>query len=192
MGLCTIFIGIPLPPNLTPPPPPHRTRGYLCSFPITWTLLSRVSVTIGDYKTTPFFGLLREIFPRLYCQKYACSILFPASPGNLAHVEWGRGGGMKHRIVKASDHQTNILRRNENEYYCPKFDQILSDISPERKEWTKRGCLFFHVTGVCRYQREHAHRRRPPPLQPRVRVRRPQPALHQQLGMWRHRGEHRL
>ena len=37
-------------PKPAPPPHSHRTRGYLCSFPITWILLSREK----DY--TPYLG----------------------------------------------------------------------------------------------------------------------------------------
>ena len=41
--------------TLTPAPHFHRTRWYLCSFMIIWTPLSRVLVTIGNYKKHPLF-----------------------------------------------------------------------------------------------------------------------------------------
>ena len=42
-------------PGPSPPPPPHshRTRGYLCSFPITWTPLSREE---DIQENTPYLG----------------------------------------------------------------------------------------------------------------------------------------
>ena len=82
------------------PPPPrlpwnHRTRGYLCSFPITWTpyLGKRISKDIPPIsgivyrwqlqKTTPFPGFFREIFPRLRPPKYP---FFPEKINWNAHV----------------------------------------------------------------------------------------------------------
>ena len=49
------------------PPPSHRTKGYLCSFPITWTPLSREKdippylgywLPLAITKTPPFLGFL--------------------------------------------------------------------------------------------------------------------------------------
>ena len=89
-----------------PGPHSHRTRGYLCSFPITrtplsrekdiqgYTPLSRVLVTIGNYKkSTPFSWFSREIFPRLrpkippFPRKWECAC------GPLCIRVGGGGGG---------------------------------------------------------------------------------------------------
>ena len=59
-----------------PPPPPHTPiiiRGYLCSFPITWTPMSLeryIPPIRGNYKLTPIPGLSLEIFPD-YAPKYS-------------------------------------------------------------------------------------------------------------------------
>ena len=84
------FIFIYLMVTLHPPGPhSHRTRGYLCSFPITWTPLSRgndiqgYTPYLGYWaitKNTPFSWFSREIFPRQRPRK-----TFPRENGN-AHA----------------------------------------------------------------------------------------------------------
>ena len=82
------------------PPPPHsnRTRGYLCSFPITWTLLSQekdippisgIGYHWQLHKNPPFPGFLGKSsrdygqkyppFPRKW--EYACSPLMHSRGG---------------------------------------------------------------------------------------------------------------
>ena len=100
MSLCQKVYRTPAPPP--PPPPSHRTRGYLWSFPISWTPpLSRVLVTFGNYKKTPPFpsflgkssrdyGQQTPPFPRKW--EYACG------PSCI----WVGGGGGWDRTVTIS------------------------------------------------------------------------------------------
>ena len=91
-----------------PPPPLHRTRGYLCSFLITWTPLSRgkgypkiyplsrVLVTVGNYKNTPFSWFSRGNLPETtakntpFPEKMGTPRMRPPPPPPYA---FGVGGG---------------------------------------------------------------------------------------------------
>ena len=63
----------------SPPPPPSREN----------PLLSRVLVTIGNYKRHPFSGLSREIFPKLLPPPQKKKSTFPS----CIRVGLGGGGG---------------------------------------------------------------------------------------------------
>ena len=92
----------------TPPPPPlHRIRGYLRSFPVSWTPylgkkinpLSRVLVTIGSYIKRKYLspGFLRKS-SRDYAPKYSP---FPRKWEHAcgSHIELGGGGTILSRKV---------------------------------------------------------------------------------------------
>ena len=65
--------------SFLPGPHSHRTKGYLCSFPITWTpppLLSRPGIgfnTIGNYWEHPLFRDFLENLPETKAKIYPLS-----------------------------------------------------------------------------------------------------------------------
>ena len=88
---------------LPPGPHSHRTRGYLCSFPITWTPLSRekdiqrntplsrILVTVGTYKKTPPFPGYLGKSSREYGQKIPP---FPEKMGTRMRPLMHSSGGL--------------------------------------------------------------------------------------------------
>ena len=92
--------------NSTPPPHSHRIKGYMCSFPITWTPYTRGKIGNCKKKNTPFPGFLVKSskdyspkipsFPRWW--EHACGPFMHSSD---------RGVGVDKSTVSTQMHNTS-------------------------------------------------------------------------------------